>query len=216
MFLNRLRENAYKDLDITNHTIDLQGWMDSNFGLVFDAHVSNKSPGDPLTVIEVGTWKGLSAYTMAHILKMKGFTNFKIICVDTWLGAPEFWTWGLDDPTRGDSLKMINGYPSVFSTFTKNMKTLGFEDVVVPLPLSSIQAVDVLKYHNITADVIYIDAAHEYEPVKQDINAYCTLLNKGGMLFGDDYCDSWLGVVKAVDEVLPSKQLHGAVWSSFF
>ena len=34
----------------------------------------------------------------------------------TWLGAPEFWTWGLLDPRRGGSLNRVHGFPSVCYT----------------------------------------------------------------------------------------------------
>jgi hypothetical protein len=139
----------------------------------------------------------------------------RIIAVDTWLGAPEFWTWGIDDPTRGLSLRRRNGYPTVYETFVKNMKKLGHDDVVAPLPLSSDCAASVLKYYDIRADAIYVDAAHEYASVKNDIDTYYELLKDGGMLFGDDYdAQNWPGVVRAVDEKFEGRaSTNLGVWS---
>jgi len=213
-FIDTLRSNAYSALDVTDHTVDISGWMDPDFSTVVASLVATRSRTDRLVIIEVGSWKGLSASTFAGTLKSNGFTNFTILCIDTWLGAPEFWTWGLNDPERGGSLNMVNGWPTVFNTFTKNMKKLGHDDVVVPLPLSSMQAADVLAYQKITADIVYIDAAHEYEPVKQDIKAYWPLVKPGGTLMGDDYSDGWPGVKQAVNELIEQPSIRGVIWSA--
>jgi len=212
-FLKRLQVNAYSQLDVSTHEPDTHGWMDPNLADVVKRAVDGKSRTDRLFIIEVGTWKGRSAIAIASTLTKLGFLDFSVLCIDTWLGAPEFWTWGMDDPTRGGSLRLVNGYPSVFTTFTKNIKKIGLDDVIIPLPLSSIQAADVLKHYGMTADVIYVDGAHEYEPVKHDISAYWPLLKVGGTMVGDDYMGCWPGVMRAVDELGSSRTLNGVVWS---
>jgi predicted O-methyltransferase YrrM len=178
------------------------------------AHLDRASE---LVVVEVGTWKGLSATKMAEVLKSEGFTNFNIICIDTWLGAPEFWTWGMKDSTRGDSLKRVNGYPTVFHTFTKNVKAMGYEDCIAPLPLSSTQAADVLRHYKIAAHLIYIDASHEYGPVTSDLGCFYPLLKEGCVMLGDDYSAQWKGVIKAVDEFADLRKIDlridDVVWS---
>ena len=208
-FIRSLRDEAYKTLDIETHNVDIQGWMVDSVRDVFTQYVSAHE--GPFTIIEVGSWKGLSTSTMARICKENN-REASIIAVDTWLGAPEFWTWGRDDPTRGGSLNLQHGFPTVFQTFTKNMKALRHDDVVAPLPLPSLCAATVLKHYNITADLIYVDAAHEYDSVKSDINAYWPLLKVGGMMFGDDYSECWPGVKKAVDELFPSRHVHDIIW----
>jgi hypothetical protein len=214
-FIKRLQNNAFDNLDITLYQPDTSGWMDNSFSNIINSIVKDRNRNDPITVIEVGSWKGRSCITIADTLKTMGFTNIIIIAVDTWLGAPEFWTWGLDDPTRGKSLNIINGLPTVFYTFTKNIKYFKHDDIVAPFPISSIQAVDILKYYKIMADLIYVDASHEYEPVKQDINSYWQLLNNGGVMIGDDYMNNWPGVIKAVDELgnnYGKAEITGVVW----
>lgn len=52
-------------------------------------------------------------------------------------------------------------------------------------------------------DFVYIDAAHDYENVKADINAWAPKVRKGGIVSGDDYYvfpHGNDGVIKAVDE----------------
>jgi hypothetical protein len=131
--------------------------------------------------------------------------DIELVCVDTWLGAREFWTWRLDPTISAESkekrdLHLVNGYPSVYYTFLGNMKQLGLHDIVTPLPLPSNTAAQVLGDLGAVFDFIYVDASHEYEDVKADIRAYWKLLRKGGVMCGDDYCDFWSGVKRAVDE----------------
>lgn len=215
-FLQKLKSTAFDGLDVECYDVDLQGWMNPEFRDVFRKALAIKNPEDPLTIIEVGTWKGLSTTTMATIAKEQNFKDVNIVAVDTWLGAPEFWTTGLDDPTRYGSLRCNMGYPSVFYTFTKNVKKLGHDDCIAPLPISSVQGADVLKYYNIMADVIYIDAAHEYEPVYADIQSYFPLLKPGGTLIGDDYTGGWPGVVKAVNEFAHAHGMNHEVYDVFW
>jgi hypothetical protein len=61
------------------------------------------------------------------------------------------------------------------------------------------------------ADLIYIDASHEYGPVKDDIAAFWPLLNDNGIMLGDDYSPSWKGVVQAVNE-FGQAEINGVVW----
>jgi len=204
-FLNILNSRAFDSLHIPDDwRIDYQGWMDHEFLKVFDNALDGKS--ETVDIVEVGTWKGLSAMSMTERCILKNLKP-RIVTVDTWLGAPEFWD-NQDDRER--DLMFVNGYPSVFYTFTKNVKSLGISEYIYPLPISSTQGAEVLKKHNFLADIIYIDASHEYEPVKSDIEAYWKLLKPGGIMIGDDY--DWPGVKKAVDEI-GNFNVHGRVWS---
>jgi hypothetical protein len=210
-FVERLRVSAFDNLSIEGHVEDLQGWIDPNFESVIKIKLDERDRLAPLLIVEVGSWKGKSCVAMAKIIKSMGFSNFRIVCIDTWLGSPEFWTWGLDDATRGISLNRVHGYPTVFYTFTKNIKSLGHDDVVAPFPLSSQQAVDVFKHYKLEPDIVYIDASHEYNAVKDDIQGWGSILKQNGTIFGDDY-HPWPGVNKAVNE-FGTPELYGIVWS---
>ena len=195
-FINYLKTNAYDNLDISSHTLDLQGWVNGGFDECLQLVISFLKDKENIVFFEVGSWKGAS---VSKICENFNQIDLKyIICIDTWLGAPEFLTWGLDDNTRGISLNIENGYPKVFYTFTKNIKTLNLHNTIIPFPISSIQAADVLEYYKIYADAMYIDGAHEYKAVIADLETYKTILKPGGILWGDDY--NWPGVYQAVNE----------------
>jgi hypothetical protein len=220
-FLDHLSQSAFAQPHtdaLKNTKGDLQGWMDHEFAAVFERMLKKTFDTNQrqLTIIEVGTWKGLSAITMANIAKSLNIP-VRILCIDTWLGAPEFWTWGLHDPTRGKSLKTLNGYPSIYYTFLRNVIDHGHQEVICPFPVSSNEAIEVLKFYKIMGDIIYVDAAHEYKSVSNDMERCWEILQDDGYMIGDDYHENWRGVIQAVEEFSTQKniqkQLDGVVWS---
>lgn len=214
-FFNTLLQNAYAELDVTGYEVDLQGWKHERFDPVITDHLT-KLDKPEYNIIEVGSWKGMSIVAMADICKKMG-RKANIIAVDTWLGSPEFWIWGQD--AYKSLTKTVHGYPSVYYTFLKNVKTLGHSDIIAPLPIASVQGAKVLSHYGFIADLIYIDAAHEYEPVLNDITSFWNILKPGGIMCGDDYHPHWHGVMKAVDQFAQAMNLRvyvdGVVWTIF-
>ena len=72
-------------------------------------------------------------------------------------------------------------------------------------------AAGVLKHHQVEADLIHIDAAHEYEDVLEDMNTWWEVLAPGGTMLGDDYTGAWPGLVQAVKDFSTSKGQHFSV-----
>jgi len=62
-------------------------------------------------------------------------------------------------------------------------------------------------------DMVFIDACHDYDIVKQDILDYRPLVKPGGLFCGHDYNrNPGCGVVQAVDELVPGFQRYGRIW----
>jgi len=180
--------SIYDNLELWDE--DLSGWHGNN--PIFGRLIREVNPH---TIIEVGAWHGQSTINMAKILKEDN-RDCHITTVDTWLGALEF--IGANSGDR--NLRMKNGYPQVYYQFLSNVVHNGVQDYITPLPTTSLIAARWFQKQNMTADLIYIDASHDYDDVRADIEAYWPLLNKGGIMFGDDYSTSmWPGVVEAVD-----------------
>ncbi len=53
---------------------------------------------------------------------------------------------------------------------------------------------------NNSLDFVFIDGAHDYESVCEDISAWVPKIKKGGLIIGDDYYEEFPGVIKAVNE----------------
>jgi len=179
--------NIYENLNLL--PLDIQGWNGNS--IVFEKLISGIRPR---TIIEVGTWKGQSAITMANTIKNLKL-DCKLYCVDTWLGALEFLT-AENDASR--DLKYLNGYPQVYYQFLSNVVHTQNENIIIPLPNTTKIGYEYLSKLNIKADIIYIDASHDEQSVYEDITMYINLLNWNGVIFGDDYY-SWGGVKLAVD-----------------
>ena len=176
----------------------------------------------PELVIEVGCWTGFSSGKIALSLMEIGNPNSGLICVDTWLGAHEFWAtenseegWWKKDMKLEENyfrenhyqvLSLKNGFPSVYYNFLSNMYRAGLHQKICPFPQTSTIASRWLKNNNVKSDIIYIDASHEYDDVVADLNNYWPLLNENGIMFGDDY---WISDVRnAVNEFVSEKKIH--------
>jgi hypothetical protein len=161
----------------------------------------------PAVIIEVGTWLGASAIHMAKICRELGLQT-TIYCVDTWLGAEEFWTSQADTGER--DLRQKNGYPQVYFDFLANVVQHDCQDLIVPIPNTSTIGSIILQDRRVLADLIYIDGSHEYQDVKTDVLAYKKLLSPKGLMFGDDI--GWGSVKMAISEVCPNHREIGNFW----
>lgn len=108
-------------------------------------------------------------------------------------------------------MRFRNGYPQIYFNFLSNMVHLGLESFVLPFPSPSRMAAGVLRHHRVQADLIHIDAAHEYADVLEDMNTWWGVLAPGGIMMGDDYTGAWPGVKQAVGEFAANQGLQFAV-----
>jgi hypothetical protein len=173
-------EDPYLGFEVDGKAADLQGWGSRD--PIF-AHLL--SVVRPEVIIEVGSWKGASAINMATLIKHLGL-DASLICVDTWLGSPEHFL-KRDHPAYWDSLNVTNGHPRLYDQFLTNVIREGHTDVIVPLPQTSENAAQIFTRLKITADLIYIDAAHDFQSVLSDLTLYGQLLQPTGVIFGDDF-----------------------------
>lgn len=188
-----------KDFPQDRFDADLQGWH-SDHPYLTRAIREVK----PAIVVEVGVWKGASVVTMAREIQRLGL-DAVVIAIDTWLGSSEHYLWEKFLP----DLDFEFGYPRLYHKFANNICKEGLTDQVVPLPLDSINAFQLLKARGIRPDVLHIDAGHDYQSVATDLRAWWPQLNNGGVLIGDDYfkkplvgVGKWPQVRQAFDEFL--------------
>lgn len=185
-------ESPYAGFDPEPHPEDLQGW--NSYANVFRDMIEAVQPR---RIVEVGVWKGTASIHMAKVVRELGL-RCEVICVDTWLGSPEHLLTD-HSGTRFQSLRLRHGYPQLYFTFLANVVRAEVEDYIVPLPMTSESAVVALERMRLEADVIHVDAAHEYEPTLRDLRAYWGLLSERGVLIGDDYVVK-RSVTRAADE----------------
>lgn len=192
-------ENIYDGFDHRKYPSDLRGWGGDS--PVFGELVREVRPS---LIIEVGSWKGASAVSMAEAVRQAGL-DAKILCIDTWLGALEF-RMDQNDVERFQALESVHGYPSVYYRFLANICHSNNQSRVVPFPLDSSSAALWLLSHGVEADLIYIDGSHEEEAVYRDLADYRQILSPRGVIFGDDW--DWASVRAAVSTFARESKLQ--------
>ncbi|WP_052402133.1 class I SAM-dependent methyltransferase [Muricoccus aerilatus] len=171
--------------------LDLQGWNGLHPALVQAVEASK-----PRLALDIGVWKGQSTAFLAEAMR-RVRPDSALISIDTFLGSHEH--WNRDRPDRiMESIGLVHGWPSLYWQFLSNMVLSGHAERVVPLAQTSDNAAVILARLRLHPDLVHIDAAHEYDPVRRDIENYWALLKPGGILIGDDY--PWPGVKQAADE----------------
>jgi len=116
--------------------------------------------------------------------------------VDTWGHRP-----GALDHDNSRLRQMYRGVKRRFARYAR----------IHVLPLASIRAARLFDPHSF--DWVYIDAAHDYQSVTDDITAWWPLVRPGGWLAGHDYLDRApdYGVKRAVDRFAGDRDLEVGV-----
>ena len=158
-------------------------------------HELREIVGESPTIVELGSYMGESSLIFAE-----EFPNGKIICVDSWEG-------GFDD---SDSCSNVD-YSDVERQFDLRMSMVDNITKIKGLSTSV----------GIECDLVYIDACHKYECVKDDIHHWLPLVSK--VISGHDYYldlgfinnhPHIKGVRQAVDEILdkPTMVFNDGSW----
>ena len=153
------------------------------------------------TVIEVGSFLGLSAVWFAQRVE-------HVYCIDTWF---ELATFESENNLVG-TLRRWDLPRDFFHIFRDNVMRSGVWHKITPVNgLSQYVSAEVP-----VCDLVYLDAGHSYEQVKEDIRVYKEKARV--ILCGDDYAPreeydgkTAFGVIEAVGE-LRGAQHVGPFW----
>lgn len=146
----------------------------------------------PKTVIEVGSWLGLSTRFIASHLPKKA----KLYAIDTWLGSTE-------EAVHQQDPRLSH----LYQLFLSNVIHAGLCHKIIPIRMTSLEAAKALK---VRAELIYIDGAHDTKSVTEDILAWHEHLTEKGIICGDDWV--WTTVQVAVIEC--GKKLNKKVYTA--
>ena len=153
----------------------------------------------PKIVIEVGCWAGASTRHMASLLPSEGI----VYAVNHWLGSIEH------QPGQHSWSPVL---PNIYHLFLSNTIHAKLTDKIFPIRMDSITASKYLS--EIRADVIYIDASHDFASVYADLNAWYPLVKGHGILCGDDW--GYPDICQAVDKFSQEQRLKVIVSGARF
>jgi len=162
------------------------------FGLaemLFDLYNEFQNTKEP-KMLEIGSYKGESTFMFASSGIFK-----EIHCIDPHLGNEE-----ANDILQED-------WKNVKQEFETNIRY--FNNITLH---SDFSYNIINKFEDRYFDFIYIDASHEYQDVKKDIELYLPKCKH--IIGGHDYQPEWPGVVKAVNEIFtqPDKTYADESW----
>jgi predicted O-methyltransferase YrrM len=180
---------------------DSQGFQVSDNSPFFDQLFSLLAPR---TLLELGTWKGSSAIGFAN--RMLTYCDAPVIaCVDTWVGSLEHWA----TPSLRAELHLRWGYPTLYCRFVANVIRAGVAPWIIPLPMLTETALQLMTQRDVFVDVVYLDASHEYDAVKRDISDCWDVVDETGFVLADDYLSP--GVQRAIKEFCSNDTVFGLV-----
>lgn len=188
---------------------DIPGFFD--FRDVYHLAVENANQGGHL--VEVGSFLGKS---VAYLSRIATFTrkDLSIYAVDAWAwdDKPDWWKFRGDDLDPNPHpwpLPEVEGMP--IHEAARYCINAAAPDVKIIRKFSGAASQD---FKDGSVDFVFIDANHNYDPVRADIAAWLPKVRSGGIIAGHDYTAwNWPGVKKAVDEAFGEKvQVIGNSW----
>jgi len=139
--------------------------------------------------VEVGTWKGKSACYMAVEI-INSNKNIRFDCVDNW----EYRESQTDIP--------LSSFDNLYEIFLKNIEPV--KNIINPVRELSWDAARF--YDDKSLDFIFIDAAHDYESVKKDLEAWLPKIKDSGIIAGHDIHHH--PIKQAVNEIFHNRHVH--------
>lgn len=134
--------------------------------------------GEPVQIMEIGSWVGVSALAFAEGIKRFNGGKGHVFCCDYW--------------EKSDEIKYLENHLQVhssppqnnFSIFMYNIRVSGYHRLITPIMEDSRIAAAALRDEYF--DIVYVDGFHGYSVAAADIRNGKRLLREGGILCGDD------------------------------
>lgn len=148
--------------------------------------------------IEVGVYLGRSICSLAEVT-IQSEKHIRLFGVDTCRGS------GIEGPRQKDyhGVAVAKGGGTFAGQLHKNIIDCGYADIISLIITDSASASRL--FEDASIDWVHLDARHDYEGLKADIEAWLPKVRSGGWLSGDDYDEvKWPEVIRAINELLPS------------
>lgn len=145
-----------------------------------------RQPREGAVVVECGVALGKSIAYLCERLDAAGRDDVQVFAVDPWAGTHR----------NGEQQQWAEAQGGDFTLYTQWMLRCApraFERVQV-LRVTSFQAAEILT----TPDLVVLDNDHSYEHVREELAVFRDLGAK--WIGGDDHCDEYPGVGRAVRE----------------
>lgn len=171
------------------------GWLSESTRTLLKASLSERTK----LVVELGSWLGLSTRFIAGAAPQA-----HVIAVDHWQGSAEH--------QRKPELAGL--LPVLYELFLSSCWS--FRDRILPVRMTTCEGLEEIARHGLEPDLVYLDADHSYDAVKQGILQIRRLF-PGAVLIGDDW--NWesvrLAAIDAAKELGEALGVHGTAFRLF-
>lgn len=174
---------------------DIPGWFD---WVEFYTELVTTQPGGIL--VEVGNFLGRSLCCLGQLVKDSG-KSFHVVGIDVCTGS------GIENGWDNHGAAVREGGGTFAGLLHGNIVKCGLQDYITLVAAKSDRAATLFPDKSLTC--VFLDARHDYESVKSDIQTWLPKIKPGGIIGGDDIGipgevnPVWPGVGKAVTELLP-------------
>ena len=155
------------------------------------------------TYVEIGVWKGHSLVHLANLLQATK-RPFELFAVDLF---EDSWQHTPDSPDG----RMVR------ALYEFNLLRHNCRNCITDIKGMSWECAS--KFEDKSVDFCFIDAAHDYDSVIKDINAWMHKIKPGGIISGHDYDpnNTATGVPAAVEEIFGkgNVEIKNDVWFKF-
>jgi hypothetical protein len=144
------------------------------------------------TVVEIGSYMGESSKIIARYAG-------KLYCIDRWKD-------GVIETGSGFQYKDMAEVEALFDA-----AVMGNQNVIKIRGASN----DLAKvFGDCLLDLVYIDALHDYDTVRNDIRCWWLKVKEGGHIAGHNHSRRWPGVIRAVCDAFggPDKVYRDSSW----
>jgi predicted O-methyltransferase YrrM len=159
----------------------IEGWFDGDEGAWYRDLAATIPAGGVL--VEVGAWKGRSASYVGPTCTARG-VDFAI--VDDFSGSRDRYAARYAERLAREDVRGI---------LEANLRALGVRFRLIARP--SVEAAR--PFAPASVDVVFVDASHDRESVRADLDAWASRVRPGGILAGHDFSTSH---PELVDEVV--------------
>jgi len=166
--------------------LKIDGWMEPH-----DLEWLAEKAMSHVRIVEIGCWMGRSTRVLADN------TLGIVVAVDHWNGSEEH-----------QSMFVNNSLDWVWNIFEKNLSDHISRGKVFPMRMDSRQAAYHFAATQTRFDMVFIDASHDYDSFKQDVELWRPLCD--GLLCGHDGGHG--PIMKALAEIVPNYHHEHSMW----
>ncbi len=172
------------------------GMMDSSELLHLAAAAATVPWPEGAIAVEIGAYRGQTTAFLARVFELLA-VRAPVLSIDPF------------ERVSPDPLNPQGNY----AAFLESIRAAGAEDRCLPLTAFSQDAAAVVPDR---IGLLIVDGSHHYPVVRQDLALYAPKVFPGGVVFVDDYTESYPDVLLATDECLARDRQFSVLPTSYF